>query len=58
MIINEVLYDPCPELYGIIRWSPVYYHYSRYGVDFTVVCYGDEFIHFCVYYFFVSTLPF
>ena len=55
MIINEVLYDPCPELYGIIRWSPVYYHYSRYGVDFTVVCYGDEFIHFCVYYFFVST---
>ena len=58
MISNDVLYDPSPALYRIIRFCPVYYQYSRYGVDFTVVSYGDEFIHFCVYYFFVSSLPF
>jgi hypothetical protein len=58
MIINDVAYDVAPLLYGILGHAPIYYSYVHYGVYFRVYKYGDDYIHLCHYYFFVSALPF
>lgn len=58
MIVNDVLYDVEEVLYRILSHGDIYYSYFRYGIYFRVYKYGENYIHVCHYYFYVSELPF
>jgi hypothetical protein len=54
----NVLYDVNETLYGIFSFCPIYYSYFRYGIYFRVLKYGENYIHVCHYYYYVSELLF
>ena len=54
----NVIYDVCDLLYRILSHAPIYYSYVRHGIYYRVFQYGDDFIHVCHYYYYVSQLPF